>query len=74
MNHMKRSVDTETRGSPSMVISDLEKRKYCVVLYSSMIATKMGGETVAFWKLYLMMLAGASCSLSPVMGASTGSV
>lgn len=55
MNHMKKSLDVETRGSPSTIFSNLKKRKViakCFIL----VCNKKSGETVAFWELHLVML------------------
>lgn len=51
MNHIKRSPNTEMRGSPYTVFSLLESEK---LLHSAQFQydhNKKGGESVAFWKL-----------------------
>lgn len=73
MNHMKRSLDIETRLSIHSVL-DLEKRNCCIVLSSNMTTTKTVVRVYASGNFYLAMLAGASCSVSPVMGVSTRSL
>lgn len=67
MNHIKKSPVTERRGSSSTVISDLIKRKECgaSLQYD---CNKKGDETVAFWKLYLLIFGWCFCSVSPLIG------